>query len=239
MGILAGLVASISERHELDTSVERGAWIGAAAGLTAGLIIAGTYKTEDWDPVMLPARNRSIASDSRGAVTSAPVYRPRMRLKLRVAGNKVVGELVEMHGDSIVLARSSGQTTYPVTSVSDVHVSRGKSAWSGAKFGALVGAGVGLAVGVREAMGPNDDVNDLRDPDCNVDTTSCRYESDVTTISQQVVGSALLGALAGAVIRRERWVKGTLPAPAHDREPARLLLEPGRGGIRVGVRATF
>jgi hypothetical protein len=239
VGIMGGLIASISERYELERSVERGAWIGAAAGLTTGLIIAGTYKIEDWDPVMLPARNTPIAGDSRGAPTVAPAYRPRMRLKLRVAGNKVVGELVELHGDSIVLAKSSAHTTYPVANVTDVHVSRGKSAWAGAKFGALVGAGVGLALGVREAIAPNDDRDDLRDANCDVETTACRYESDVSAVTQQVAGSALLGALAGAVIRRERWVKGTLPGNAHDREPARLLLEPGRGGMRIGVRATF
>jgi hypothetical protein len=238
VGIMGGLVASISERHDLDTSVERGAWIGAAAGLTTGLIIAGTYKTEDWDPVMLPARNTRIAGDAGGTVTNAPVYRPRMRLKMRVAGNKVVGSLVELNGDSLVLAKSSGHTTYSVASVTDVQVSRGKSARAGAKFGALVGAGVGLALGVREVISPNDS-RELREAGCDEATTSCEFESDAAVVTQQAVGSALLGALAGAVIRREHWVKGTLPAPVRDRDSARVLLEPGRGGVRFGVRATF
>lgn len=239
IGILGGLVAAISDRHELDSSVERGAWIGAAAGLTTGLIIAGTYKTEDWDPVMLPARNARVASGSPSSATEVAIYRPRMRLRLRVAGNKVVGSLIEARDDSIVLAKSSGHTTYAVASVTDVQVSRGKSAWAGAKFGALVGAGVGLALGVREAITPGDNGDDLRDPGCDAATTSCRYESDVAAVTQQVAGTALLGALAGAVIRREQWVKGALPSSADDREPARLLLEPGRGGMRIGVRATF
>jgi hypothetical protein len=98
---------------DMVAPVERGAWIGAAAGLTTGLIIAGTYKTEDWDPVMLPARTARVAGDARGAVTDAPVYRPRMRLKMRVAGHEVVGSLVDLSGDSLVLAKSSGHTTIP------------------------------------------------------------------------------------------------------------------------------
>jgi hypothetical protein len=239
VGIMGGLIASMSERYEIGESVQRGAWIGTAVGLTAGLIIAGTVKIEDWNPVMLPARTEPLAGNSTGAVSDAPMYRPRMRLKLRVAGNKIVGTLIEQRADSIVLAKNAAHTTYPVASVTDVYVSRGKSAWSGAKFGALVGGGVGLAIGVREAMLPNDDSDRLRDPDCDAGTTACRYETDVATVTGRVMGSALLGALAGAVVRRERWVQGTLPASARDGEPARLLLGPGRGGVRVGVHATF
>jgi len=239
VGIMGGLIAALSERYEIGESVQRGAWIGSAVGLTAGLIIAGTYKVENWSPVMLPARTGPIAGNSVGAVSSTPAYRPRMRLKLRVAGNKVVGMLIEQHGDSIVLARDAAQATYPVASLTDVHVSRGKSAWSGAKFGALIGGGVGLALGVREAMLPNDDSARLRDPDCDAATTACRYESDVATVTGPVMGSALLGALAGAIVRRERWVPVTLPAAVRDGEPARLLLGPGRGGVHIGVHATF
>ena len=245
VGLLGGLIASAAEHRDLDTYAERGLWIGAAAGLTTGLIIAGTYKIEDWDPIMLPVRNGRVTAESPAAAAGAPAYRPRMRLKLRVAGSTVVGSLVDVDRDSIVLAKNAGHTTYAVASVTDVQVSRGRSASAGAKFGALVGAGVGLALGVREAMAPNDDYNELRDPDCDGDTTTCRYESDAATVTGRVAGSALLGALVGAVVRREHWVKATLPTPAANRDdrdaglPARLLLEPGRTGMRFGVNVTF
>jgi hypothetical protein len=88
-------------------------------------------------------------------------------------------------------------------------------------------------------MQPNDAANDLRDPDCDGTMTPCRYESDVETTTSRIMGSALLGAIAGAVIRRERWVKGALPTPGRDGEPARLLFAPTRDGVRIGVHATF
>ena len=101
-------------------------------------VIAGTVKIEDWDPIMLPARGGPVASTSGGVVsTVAPAYRPRMRLKLRVDGNKVVGDLIEVQGDSILLANASAQSRYATSHVSDVYVSRGKSSWAGAKFGGL------------------------------------------------------------------------------------------------------
>jgi hypothetical protein len=161
-----------------------------------------------------------------------------MRLKLRVAGRQVVGTLVEMRSDSIVLAWNSGHTSYPTASVTDVKVSRGKSAWTGAQFGALIGAGVGAVGAIRNSVLPNE-ANGLRDPDCDVTTTSCPSDSDLRDATEQVAAYTLLGALAGAVIRRERWVNSALPTAPGEREPARLLFAPSRGGMRIGVHATF
>ena len=238
LGILGAMFTSLTRERPIDTYMEQGFWIGAGSGLVAGIVIATTNKREDWSPVMLPARTDRVVADSRVTAIEAPAYRPRMRLRMRVEGHKVEGTLVEQHDDSIVVAWNSVQTSYARASVSDVRVSRGKSAWTGAKFGALVGAGIGLVTGAREATRPND-ANDLRDPSCDGVTTPCRYESDVVTTTKAVTGAALLGAIAGAVIRREQWVKSELPAPSRDGEPARLLLTPTRDGVRIGVRATF
>ena len=238
-GILGAMFTSLVKVRPIDRYMEQGLWIGAGAGLVAGVVIATTNKSEAWNPVMLPARTDRVVADSRGPSMDTPLYRPRMRLKLRVAGQQVVGTLVEQHDDSIVLAWNSVHTSYPLAGVTDVRVSRGKSAWTGARFGALVGAGVGLVAGAREAMQPNEAVNDLRDPSCDGTTTSCRYDSDLVTTTKRIAGAALLGAVAGAVFRREQWVKGSLPTPARDGEAARLLLAPARGGVRIGVSATF
>lgn len=238
-GILGGAFVSAAASTELDTYMEEGLWVGTATGLIAGVVIAATHKSEDWNPVMLPAQGRHIAGDSPASAIDASAYRPRMRLKLRIGERNVVGTLVEQRDDSIVLAWNSGHTSYPVASVSYVQVSRGKSAWTGAKFGGLIGAGVGVVIGVREAIAPNDSFNAPRDPDCDVNTMSCRYDSDVVLATKRLAGYTLLGAAAGAVIRREHWVKGELPATARDRDPARLLLSPDHGGMRIGVRATF
>jgi hypothetical protein len=239
VGVLGGLLASIAESRELDTYVERGLWVGAATGFAAGRVIAGTVKREDWDPIMLPARGGPVASASGSAASMAPSYRPRMRLKLRVDGNKVIGDLIDVQGDSVVLTNNSAPTTYATARVTDVYVSRGKSAWAGAKFGGLVGAGVGLAAGVAEAMRPNDDANATTDPNCDTGESTCRLESDVSTVAGSVIGYGLLGGLVGAIVRREQWVRSSLPSPARDREPARLLFAPARGGVRIGVHATF
>ena len=239
VGVLGGLLASLAETRELDEYVRRGLWVGAVTGFAAGLVIAGTVKREDWDPIMLPARGGPVASASGSAAAAAPAYRPRMRLKLRIDGDKVVGDLIEVQGDSIVLANSSAHSTYASSHVSDVFVSRGKSSWAGAKFGGLIGAGVGLAAGVAEAMRPNDDANAMSDPDCDNSESTCRLESDVSTVTGSVIGYGLVGGLVGAIVRRESWVKSALPSPARDREPARLLFAPDRGGFRIGLSAAF
>ena len=239
VGVLGGLLASIGDGRELDEYVRRGLWVGAATGFAAGLVIAGTVKIEDWDPIMLPARGGSVASTSGSAAPVAPTYRTRMRLKLRIDGNKVVGDLIEVQGDSIVLANTSAQTSYATSRVSDIYVSRGKSSWAGAKFGGLIGAGVGLAAGVAEAMRPNDESTTMSNEDCNSSESTCRLESDISTVTGSVIGYGLVGGLVGAIVRREQWVKSALPSPARDREPARLLLAPGRGGVRIGVSAAF
>jgi hypothetical protein len=110
--------------------------------------------------------------------------------------------------------------------------------WTGAKFGGLIGAGVGLVTSVFVAATPNNAYDPI-DSDCDPNTESCRYESDALRAAKHLGGYALAGAAAGAVIRRERWVKGELPARSSDHEPARLLLAPDRRGLRIGVSATF
>ena len=238
IGVLGGLLASLAETRELDEYVRRGLWVGSVTGFAAGLVIAGTVKREDWDPIMLPARG-PVASASSSAAPMAAAYRPRMRLKLRVDGNKVVGDLIDVEGDSVVLANASARSKYATSHVSDVFVSRGKSSWAGAKFGGLIGAGVGLAAGVAEAMRPNDDANTVSDPNCDNSESTCRLESDVSTVTGSVIGYGLVGGLVGAIVRRESWVKSSLPSPVRDREPARLLLAPARGGFRIGLSAAF
>ena len=239
VGVLGGLLASLAETRELDTYVKRGLWVGAATGFAAGLVIAGTVKIEDWDPIMLPARGGPVASSSSAVAPMAPSYRPRMRLKLRIDGNKVVGDLIDVQSDSVVLASSSAYSKYATSHVSDVYVSRGKSAWAGAKFGGLIGAGVGLAAGVAEAMRPNDDTDAVRESGCDSGESTCPIESDVSTVTGSVIGYGLVGGLVGAIVRREEWVRSALPSPARDREPARLLFAPSRSGLRIGWSAAF
>jgi hypothetical protein len=242
-GATAGIVGSIfvaaAAGSSIDRYMEEGLWVGATSGLIAGVAIAVTHRYEAWNPVLLPMPSGRVVATSADATMDARPYRPRARLKLRVEGRKVIGTLVEQHDDSIVLAWNSGQTAYPIASVSDVHISRGKSAWTGAKFGAVIGAGVGLINGVFQASEPNDAHGDPVDSGCENNTQSCRYESDLARAANHVVGYAIVGAIAGAVIRRERWVKGELPAPNRESDPARLLLAPGRDGVRIGVHATF
>jgi hypothetical protein len=219
VGLMTAMSVSIVARQSIDEYFDEGLTIGLSGGLVAGIAIAATQKTESWTPVLLP-------------------HRLRARLKLRIARRQVVGTLIEQRDDSIVLARNSVHTSYPVASVTDVRLSRGKSIWAGAKFGGLIGAGIGLVTVAPQLAGPNDSYDPV-DSDCDPNTASCRYESDLVHAAKYVGGYALAGALAGAVIRRERWVKGQLATQSDHHEPARLLLAPTRDGWRVGVHATF
>jgi hypothetical protein len=210
---------SVVVRQPIDKYFDEALTIGIGAGLVAGVAIAVTHKSERWNPVMLPSR-------------------PRMRLKLRVGGRTVVGTLIEQRGDSIVLAWNSAHSSYPLATVTDVRVSRGKSVLTGASRGGLIGAAIGLVSVAPRLPGPND-ANDQIDADCDSNTESCRYYSDVAQASKFVGVYGLIGAVAGGVIRRERWVKGTLAGGSDHHEPARLLLAPTRDGVRIGVHATF
>jgi hypothetical protein len=235
---MTAMSVSFVERKPIDKFFDEAMTVGFSAGLIAGVAIAATQKSQDWTPVMLPMRSQPVAGESREATTAAPVYRPRLRLKLLVGGQKVVGTLVEQRDDSIVLAWNSGHTSYPTASVTDVRVSRGKSMWTGVKFGGLIGAGVGLVTAAAQVAGPNDAFDPI-DGDCDPNIEACRYESDFAHASKQVAAYTLAGAIAGAVIRRERWVKGELPASSSHGEPARLLFAPSRHGFRIGLHATF
>ena len=236
VGIMTALSVSAAKGKPVDKFFDQAVNVGFGVGLVAGVAIAVTQKTESWTPVLLPTKSQ-VASDSRA--TETRVYRPRMRVKLRVDHRKVVGTLVEQRGDSIVLARNSAHTSYPVANITDVRVSRGKSVWTGARFGGLIGAAIGLLQVAPQLGGPND-VYDPIDSECDPNTESCRYESDLVHAAKWMGGYTLAGAVVGGVIRRERWVKGKLPTSSSGhREPARLLLAPSRNGMRIGVHATF
>ncbi|MEJ2320196.1 MAG: hypothetical protein P8Y10_08530 [Gemmatimonadales bacterium] len=145
----------------------------------------------------------------------------RVRLQApRISSGRLVGEVTELEGDTLVLLSEGGGSTIaiPTSDLERIAVSQGKK--SNAILGLLVGAGVGVASAVGLSIWV-----------CNADDDGCT--------SGQVVGGALavtfigagLGAGIGALIKTERWREASIPPP-----PPPIGLGFGRDG---SVRLAF
>lgn len=91
----------------------------------------------------------------------------------------------------------SAPMTLPITRITSLEISRGKSRSAGALRGILIGAPIGLAIGL---------VSTADGTTC----TSCD-ESAASVVALFTLSGAVWGAGIGAIVGRERWVKFQLP----------------------------
>jgi hypothetical protein len=165
------------------------------------------------------------------ALTASPVHAqfveldPGTRIRLRapaaVAG-QLTGVVIARSRDSLTVSRSSAMpVTLPITGLTSLEISRGKSHGRGAAKGALWGGGVLAVLGLVIPM-----------DDCPEETSSatCSTEgSRAEGVLWAATSGALTGALIGGIVGAERWERATLPL--------QLGVRPlSSGGVRVAVR---
>jgi hypothetical protein len=128
----------------------------------------------------------------------APGARVRIQAPGVVAG-RFTGTVLSRTADTLVVASSSSSSArVPISSLTSVEVSRGRSRSRGALKGVAWGAGIGLAIGLVAAGS----------------SSSSDYasgESDSELIVGATGGGAIWGAIIGAIAGSEHWDRYELP----------------------------
>lgn len=149
-----------------------------------------------------------------------PGTRIRLRAPAAVAG-QLTGVVIGRSNDSLTVSRSNAMpVTLPLSALTSLEISRGKSHGRGAMKGALWGGGVFVVLGVVIPM-----------EECLEGTSSNTYNegSRAEGVLWTATSGALTGALIGAIIGAERWERAALPL--------RVGVRPlSGGGVRVAVR---
>ncbi len=149
-----------------------------------------------------------------------PGVRVRVRAPSTVAG-RLTGTVIARSADSVSLASPNAvPMQVPLSALTSVEVSRGKSRRDGAVRGVLWGAGVGAGFGLLVLAAP-DYCEQAYAPG-----TPCSRNEDA---SAMVLGSVLTGALIGAIVGRERWERLSLPGRVS------ITPMPRAVGLQVGV----
>lgn len=135
----------------------------------------------------LAAQTRPVAEGSKVRFTT-------------VSDQKLVGVVRATTSDSLtVYTEPAGiPATIALSSISNLQISRGKSAMEGAKRGGLWGAGVGAGlVGLAYLIGDG----------CNSDYGACGDEPGTAAEALGIgaIGGAVWGILIGAIVGREKW----------------------------------
>ncbi len=139
-----------------------------------------------------------------------PGTRIRLRAPAAVAG-QLTGVVIARPGDSLTVSRSNAMpVTLPLSALTSLEISRGKSHGRGAVKGALMGGGIFLVLGF---IVPVDDCTSA------ATTEPCTEASRGEGVLWTTTSGALTGAVIGAIVGAERWERAALP-------------------LRVGVRPT-
>ena len=137
----------------------------------------------------------SITAKADGQTTT---LRDGMRVLITTpSSKKLVGTVKSVDSDSIYLysGENGARLAVPSRDVRSIRVSEGRSAWAGAKRGAMWGAGVGAALAAalvpfaKPGNSDNADINELR----------------LAATTQLVMGGLIWGAGIGAFVKREHW----------------------------------
>ncbi|MCC7055669.1 MAG: hypothetical protein IT355_20525 [Gemmatimonadaceae bacterium] len=134
--------------------------------------------------------------------------------------------------DTLWLVRSGSPTiAVPLTALTSVEVSRGRSRSRGAVRGILWGGGIGLALGVLAAV--SDDQYGSGSCGSGAYYGGCQSVSRAEIVSGVTFGGVLWGAGIGALVGRERWeTLQTAPRVG-------LRLDQAAGRTRLGLRIGF
>jgi hypothetical protein len=144
----------------------------------------------------------------------------RLRLDAPSIGGRTKAVLLDWRGDSLRIATAGGApVVLPLSAVRSIEVSRGKSRLLGVGVGALWGAGIYGALGLA--------IIARWDPGCEHVVGECHPPNKLGAMVLMLEGGAMLGAIVGAIVGRERWQR--LPLPA------RTSLVPVRAGDRAGL----
>ncbi len=149
-----------------------------------------------------------------------PGVRTRIRAPGTVSG-RLTGTLMTRTSDSLSIATEQGvPLQLPLSALTSVEVSRGKSRSRGAMKGALWGGGIGLLVSLLP------DPSNTSEENC---TTDCFSRGEF--VAYAVISTALTGAVIGAIIQSESWDRLEVPV--------RTSLMRTRGGPTVVVSLRF
>jgi len=150
-----------------------------------------------------------------------PGTRVRLQAPSAVAG-KLTGVVIARSGDSLTVSRSNAMpVTLPVSALTSLEVSRGKSHGHGAAKGALWGGGVFAVLGL---VLPIEDC-----PDGTSSDTCSAAGSRTEGVLWAAASGAMAGALVGGIVGAERWERAALPL--------QLGVRPlSGGGVQVAVR---
>ncbi len=149
--------------------------------------------------------------------------RVRLRAPSTVAG-RLTGVVLARSADSVTVSRVEAlPITIPVSSLTSLEISRGKSRGLGASKGALWGGGVMLLMGAAFNDRP------CRSQEAGV---ACERVSAAENALVAGVSGAMVGAGIGAAVGAERWVRAALPGRLA------LTAAPSVQGLRVGLRFT-
>ena len=171
--------------------------------------------------VLLLALLPLATADAQPLSELAPGARVRIRAPGIVAG-RYTGTVLSRTADTLVVASSAAASVRaPISSLTSVEVSRGKSRSRGALKGIAWGAPIGLGAGLLTAAALSSD------PDYG----GLDGVSKGEFVGQALVGGAIWGAIIGAIVGSERWDRYDLPA----RTSLLFPITPG-GGARLGAR---
>lgn len=128
---------------------------------------------------------------------------PGARVRFRapsVVSSRTTGTILERTGDSVRVAPERGSPfTMPISAITTLDISRGKSRAEGAKVGALWSAGFYTLFAIALT-------------DRCVEGTGCQRTRNATAgdVALYAVAGTIPGAIIGAVIRREKWERVSL-----------------------------
>jgi len=151
-----------------------------------------------------------------------PGTRVRVRAPSVLAG-QVTGVVIARAGDSITVSRPEATPlAMPLSALTSLEISRGKSRSRGAGTGALWGGGIMLVLGIIP----------FADLPCKDEQSGpdCERISQVENAAFSAVGGVMIGAAIGTAIGAERWVRATLPVHAS------LMTQPSTRGARIGLQ---
>lgn len=164
-------------------------------------------------------------SASVAAQAQLAELQPGVRFRFRASGvlaGRVTATVIERSADSLSFAGAAGGLTrIALSSLESAEVSRGRSRARGAIRGVLWGLGFGALSGLIADSNPGQ---------CGYQAT-CESTSRGEAVAVSGVGGATLGAISGAIIGSERWVRLSLPA--------RVSLLPLPHGAAVGLSVRF
>ena len=180
---------------------------GALVGGIGGAVTAPVR--ERWRPASLGILDPS----SLGGEAIPLARRARVRVVApAVLDRPVTGEILDGREGMLILATADGgELRISTDAVQRLEVSRGRNRVGRAFLGGAIGGAVGAAYGAGVQWANRDEF-----------TTS---QGIIYTAALLGTFGAGLGAAAGALLAPERW---TVPVP-------NLVVEPGRGGVAVGL----